>query len=165
MLEEYFVYPAQLWAHKNHIGIIEALARINSVNKQKIHVAFVGSNKGNLDYLKNEAAKLGVKEQVHFLGFIPTEDLFALYKNAIGSLYMTFLAVEGLPPAESFVTGCPVIASRNSGLIEQVGEAGILVDPLDSNELADAMVSLKSNSRLRNSLIKKGYEKAKKLRK
>jgi glycosyltransferase involved in cell wall biosynthesis len=163
--ENYFLYPAQLWAHKNHYLVLQALARIKEIYKQKVHVAFVGSNKGNLEYLKSEAKKLGVLEQVHFLGFVSTDDLISLYKYSTGTLYLTFLTVEGLPPAEAFVLGSPVIASKTTGLIEQVGDAGMLVDLIDPSELADAMVSLLKNPKLCESLIKKGKVIAKGLRK
>ncbi|MFA5125910.1 MAG: glycosyltransferase family 1 protein [archaeon] len=163
--KDYFLYPAQLWPHKNHISIIQALKRSNQVYKRKIHVAFVGSDKGNRDYLETEANRLGVSNQVHFLGFVPSSDLIDLYKNAVGTLYVTFVNAEGLPPAEAFVLGCPVIASNISCLTDQLSDAAILVNPLDSNELADAMVSLSTNCNLRKSLIKKGTLLAKKLHK
>jgi glycosyltransferase involved in cell wall biosynthesis len=163
--ENYFLYPAQLWAHKNHYAIIQALKRINDVYKKKVHVAFVGSNKGNKDYLQAQAKELGVNEQVHFLGFVPTQDLIDLYKQSIGALYMTFVNAEGLPVAEAFVLGTPVISSNITALKDQVGDAGLILDPLDSNELADAMVSILTNEKLRKTLVKKGSIKAKELTK
>jgi len=158
--KDYFLYPAQFWAHKNHFEIISALKRINEVYQKKVHVAFVGSDKGNKEYIKDLAKKAGVLNQVHFLGFVPTEDLILLYKNAVCTLYLTFLGVEGLPPAEAFVAGCPVIASKTTGLVEQVGSAGLIVDPLNHEELADAMISVQTNKKLRASMIVKGKKLA-----
>lgn len=161
----YFLYPAQFWAHKNHYLIIKALENAKNIYKQELHVAFVGSDKGNKKYIETLANDLKVSNQVHFLGFVPTEDLVELYKNATASLYLTFLNVEGLPPAESFVAGCPVIATNNSGLREQLSPAALFVNPLDSDELSQAMVSVKSNKKLRESMIIKGKILAKDLKK
>jgi glycosyltransferase involved in cell wall biosynthesis len=163
--EEYFLYPAQLWAHKNHFGIIEALAKIKKRTGKNVHVAFVGSNKGNLDYLKNEAKKLGVEEQVHFLGFVSTDDLIGLYQNATGLLFLSFVDAEGLPITEAFVLGCPIISSNIPCVADQTGSAGITVDPLNTEQLATAMLSLLTNKKLRQSLIKKGNVVAKNLHK
>ncbi|MDD4082339.1 MAG: glycosyltransferase family 1 protein [Sphaerochaetaceae bacterium] len=163
--KDFFVYPAQFWPHKNHYQILEALKIINNVHKKKMHVVLVGSNKGNLNYLKSVAKKMGVEEQVHFLGFVPTEVLIELYKNATASLYMTFVDAEGLPPAESFVMGCPVIAAKIPCLVDQLKDAALLVDPLNSNDLANAMYSLGKDNKLRLKLINNGNKISKKLRK
>lgn len=152
----FFLYPAQLWPHKNHYLILSALKQINQKYGKKLHVAFVGSNKGNKDYLLNEAVKMGVSDQVHFLGFVPFEDLVSLYKKATGLIYTTFVGPEGLPPAEAFVLGCPVIASNINGASEQLADAAILVDLVDSSQLSEAMYSVYSKPKLRNKLIQNG---------
>ncbi len=154
--DKYFLYPAQLWAHKNHFEIVSALKLLKKQHGKEFHVALVGSDKGNRDYIELRAKNYGVLQQIHFLGFVPTEDLIELYKNACASLYLTFLSVEGLPPAESFVAGCPVIASDNPGLREQLSNAALFVNPLNENELANAMLSIEKDSKLRLSLIRNG---------
>jgi len=159
--KKYFLYPAQMWSHKNHVLILEAL----KLAKQEIHVAFVGSNKGNQEYIAKQAKNLGIQKQVHFLGFVPDKDLTELYKQATGLLYVTFLGVEGLPVAEAFVLGCPVIVSKTKGLIEQVGNAGLKVSLTDPKELKTALILLSNNELLRQSLIKKGYKIARELKK
>jgi glycosyltransferase involved in cell wall biosynthesis len=161
----FFIYPAQLWAHKNHYLILSALKSINENYGKKLHVAFVGSNKGNKEYLLLEAKKMGVSEQIHFLGFIPFEDLVSLYKQAVGLIYTTFVGPEGLPPAEAFVLGCPVIASNINGASEQMSNAAILVDLVDSSQLSNAMYSIYSNKKMRNNLIQKGKILSKELTK
>jgi glycosyltransferase involved in cell wall biosynthesis len=78
---------------------------------------------------------------------------------------MTFVDAEGLPPAESFVLGCPVISSNISCLESQLGKNVILVNPLNPSELADAMLSVQTNNKIRNNFIIKGKNEAKNLRK
>ena len=73
------------------------------------------------------------------------------------SLYEGF----GFPVLEAMHSGTPVIASRTSSLPELVGDAGLLVDPLDTQAIADAMSQLSHDDSLRQSLITKGYQQVK----
>lgn len=95
-----------------------------------------------------------------YLGEIPTEDLVAIYNLAsllvIPSLYEGF----GLPALEAMACGLPVVASSASSLPEAVGDAGLLFDPLNTEEMADKIHSLLSDDQLRQSLIAKGLERA-----
>ncbi len=154
--KDYFLYPAQLWAHKNHVQIIQAISYIKKSKNKEVHIVLVGSDKGNKEYLEKMAEKESVSNQIHFLGFVPTEDLFYLYKNAFGAIYLSFLNVEGLPPAEAQVIGCPVIVTNNPALREQLGNAALFVNPLDCKELASLMLNLINNKKLRFDLIRKG---------
>jgi len=61
---------------------------------------------------------------------------------------------------EAMAYGCPVITSNGSSLPEAVGDAALLVDPYNINDIAGAMAQILSDSELRNSLILKGFERA-----
>ena len=99
-------------------------------------------------------------DQVHFLGFVPREDLVGLYRNALALTYPTFFGPENLPPLEAFGLGCPVIASRVRGADEQLGDAALLVDPTDVEGLAGAVWSLYQDQGLRKQLICRGRQRA-----
>jgi glycosyltransferase involved in cell wall biosynthesis len=75
-----------------------------------IEMVFTGSDKGNAGHVFGKINELGLHDQVHMLGFVPREDLRALYSKA-------------LSPREAFTLGCPVIASRIPGAEEQLGDA------------------------------------------
>jgi glycosyltransferase involved in cell wall biosynthesis len=106
------------------------------------------------------AEELNLSTQVHFLGFVPREDLLSLYHNAFALTYLTFFGPENLPPLEAFALGCPVIASNVSGAQEQLGNAALLVDPKDPNQIALAIKSLHEDISLRYTLIQRGLERA-----
>ena len=97
---------------------------------------------------------------VAFLGFVPLEDLVALYRGAFALAYVTFFGPENLPPLEAFALGCPVVASDVSGAREQLGEAALLVDPRDPAKIAAGIKALHDDKDLRRRLIENGRARA-----
>jgi glycosyltransferase involved in cell wall biosynthesis len=156
----YLFYPGQFWAHKNHANLLLALQSLRDNYKTAMHLVLVGSNQGNLQYIQNLAEQLRLKDQVHFLGFIPREDLIALYCGAFALVYVTLFGPENLPPLEAFACGCPVIASNVAGAQDQLGDAALLVNGLAPEEIAFAIKKIYDDSSLREDLIKKGHARA-----
>jgi len=156
----YLFYPAQFWSHKNHANLLLAAAELKREHQLDLPVVFVGSNKGNEEYLRTFAAQLNPPVDVAFLGFVPLEDLVALYRGAFALAYVTFFGPENLPPLEAFALGCPVIASDVSGAREQLGDAALFVDPRNPAEIAGAIKQLHDDDTLRASLIDKGRARA-----
>jgi glycosyltransferase involved in cell wall biosynthesis len=156
----YLFYPAQFWPHKNHIGLLLAVQLLREKFDLTLPMVFVGSDQGNLRYVRKIVDELGLSDQVHILGFVPQDDLVSLYRNAFTLTYMTFFGPENLPPLEAFALGCPVIASNVPGAQEQLGDAAILVDPKDEEQIASAIKSLHSNPDLRQKIIQRGLERA-----
>ena len=132
----YFFYPAQFWAHKNHIRILEALILLR-VKSLAPKVVFSGKDYGNRDYLEEFVKKHGLHEQVLFLGFVPTEDMQGLYKGALAVVMPTYFGPTNIPPLEAWSLNKPLIYSAH--LSEQAGDAALLIDPDNANELAEAM--------------------------
>jgi glycosyltransferase involved in cell wall biosynthesis len=156
---KYLFYPAQFWSHKNHVNLLLAAATLKREHQLDLRVVFVGSNKGNEEYVREFAAQLQPSIDVAFLGFVPLEDLVALYRGAFALSYVTFFGPENLPPLEAFALGCPVVASDVSGAREQLGEAALYVDPRNPDQIAAAIKTLQDES-LRRSLIDKGRARA-----
>ncbi len=156
----YLFYPAQFWSHKNHANLLLAAAALKSEHQLDFPVVFVGSNKGNEEYVRRFAAQLQPAVEVAFLGFVPLADLVALYRGAFALSYVTFFGPENLPPLEAFALGCPVIASDVSGAREQLGEAALFVDPRNPSEIAAAVKTLHDNENLRRTLIEQGRARA-----
>lgn len=160
--ENYLFYPAQFWTHKNHAGLLLAVKFLRDNYDLIFPVVFVGSDQGNLQYIKQLTVKLDLSKQVHFLGFVSQEDLINLYRNAFALTYLTFFGPENLPPLEAFALGCPVVASKVSGSEEQLGDAALLVDPKDEKQIALAIKSLYEDSEFRNTLIQRGLARTSK---
>ncbi len=156
----YLFYPAQFWPHKNHVNLLHAVKRLKDQYDLNLPVVFVGSNKGNLDYIKAQVKALGLCRQVYFLGFIAEEELIALYQGAFALTFMSCGGPDNLPPLEAFALGCPVIASNVSGAQEQLGDAALIVDHSDEKQIALAIQSLYENPALAEQLVQKGYQRA-----
>jgi glycosyltransferase involved in cell wall biosynthesis len=138
----YLFYPAQFWAHKNHATLLEAVAVLSRDGGEPYELALVGSDKGQLDHAVSVARTAGVSELVHFLGFVETEDVVALYQHAHALTYVSFFGPENLPPLEAFALSCPVVAVDIPGAREQLGDAALLVPPVDATALAGAVRQL-----------------------
>jgi glycosyltransferase involved in cell wall biosynthesis len=158
---DYLFYPAQFWAHKNHVNLLLALQLLRSRFDRPLNIAFVGADHGNLAHIKATVEKLGLTDRVHFLGFVPREDLIDLYRQAFALSYVTFFGPENLPPLEAFALACPVIASEVSGAREQLGDAVLYVDPTSPEQMAEAVLRLDGEAGLRERLIDAGRKIAK----
>jgi len=147
----FFLYPAQLWPHKNHHTLLQALALL-ARRGVEIDLVFVGSDKGNAAYLKATAAELGLAGRVRFGGFVPRGELKALYEKAAGLVFPSLLGPNNLPPQEAAVLGCPAILSDSPGHREQLREGALYVPPLDAEAWAAAMFRVLSDPGLRAGL-------------
>lgn len=159
----YLFYPAQFWPHKNHIVLLHVLKLLRDKHRLDMDIVFCGSDKGNSSYVKETALELGLENHVRFLGFVPTEELYALYKNAFALAFPSVFGPDNLPPIEAFAIGCPVIAANVAGAGEQLGDAALLIDPLHEEEIAHAVMRLHEEPELRLVLIKNGKERVKQL--
>lgn len=156
----YVFYPAQFWSHKNHVNLLLALSELKAKHKLDISAVFAGSDKGNREYVQGFASRLEPAVNIAFLGFIPVEDLVALYQGAVALTYISYFGPENLPPLEAFALGCPVIAADVSGAREQLSDAAILVDPSEPSAISDAIRLVYESPDLRRELITKGRDRA-----
>ncbi len=95
------------------------------------------------------------------LGFVPDEDLVAIYNLATVYCQPSFYEGFGLPVLEAMACGTPVVASRIQAHVEVAGSAAIYANPKKPKDLADKIKKVVDNNTLREKLIKKGSRKAK----
>ena len=150
--EGYFFYPAQFWAHKNHIRILEALLVLRK-NGIEYKVVFAGGDKDNLSYIKCYVQRHSLEKQVKFLGFVPAEHMRGLYEGCLAVVMPTYFGPTNLPPLEAWTIGRPLIYS--SHLIDDVGDAALCINPDSSEELANAMMSCE-DAGIRDLLVEAG---------
>ncbi|NEI46860.1 glycosyltransferase [Rhizobium ruizarguesonis] len=156
----YYFYPAQFWPHKNHIRILEAVSLLKqktAVNSD-IHVVFSGADRGNLARIKQQAQRLGVSDNVTFLGFVPVDHMRALYEGALAVVMSTYFGPTNLPPLEAWAVGRPLVYSAH--LNEQVGDAALFADANDAEQWADAMLRIRDPA-VAVDLIEKGRKQLK----
>lgn len=156
----YLFYPAQFWAHKNHINLLLALKLLREKYGLCLDMVFVGADRGNGEYINRKIEDLNLSSQVKVLGFVSQSDLVMLYRNALALTYVTYFGPDNLPPLEAFALECPVIASNVSGAYEQLGNAALLVDPSSPEDIAEAIWKVYKNPKLRSNLIQRGKKRA-----
>ena len=100
-----------------------------------------------------------VAKQVHYLGYVPDEDMGPLYANAVALIMPTFFGPANIPYLEAWAFGCPVLTSDIRGIREQVGDAGILVDPRSTEAMANGILRLWTDEGLRFKLVERGRQR------
>jgi glycosyltransferase involved in cell wall biosynthesis len=129
--------------------------------KTAYKLVIVGGKGWKYDDIFRNIEALNLQEDVIFTGYVPKEDLVKFYNLADLFVYPSLYEGFGLPPLEAMACGCPVITSNTSSLPEVVGDAGIMVNPYDVNELVKVMYEVLTNEGLKKELSKKGLERAK----
>jgi len=99
--------------------------------------------------------------RVYTTGHVADEHLPALYSGALAFAYLSFYEGFGLPPLEAMAAGTPVLTSNRTALPEVVGDAGLMVDPLRKDDIAEALLRLLENSDMRADFAAKGIKRAK----
>lgn len=145
---EYLFYPAQFWAHKNHIYILDALRLLRDQHSVRVHALFSGSDKGNLGYVLKKVTEYGLGDQVRYIGFVEAEEIPCLYKQALALVMPTYFGPTNLPPIEAFALGCPVCYSDLEGLREQVADAAFLMDLSNPRTLVAHLLTLQTQPEL-----------------
>lgn len=140
--KDYIFYPAQMWAHKNHLYLFEGMAELKSRYGLTIGAALSGGDKGNKDYLRACAQSLGISDQVFFLGFVDDDEIPALYDGAKALVMPSYFGPTNLPPVEAALLGCPVIYSDQPTFRAQMGDAALYCDLTDPKSLAAHLLTV-----------------------
>src|SRR6266404_606393 len=152
----YLLYVGSHKPHKNLPQLLQAYA-ISGICKD-IRLVMTGIPSRELTASVDE---LSLNGNVHFVGTANNEDLARLYRGALGFVFPSLYEGFGLPPLEAMACGVSVLASNVCSFPEVVGDAGILVDPLDIEEIAFGIRTLAENTNIREKLRQKGLLRAK----
>lgn len=145
IVNDYIYYPAQFWAHKNHIYILKALKLLKEQHSKIVDAVFTGSDYGNLKYILKKAKDFDVLDQIHYLGFVDDIEIPSLYKQSLALVMPTYFGPTNIPPLEAFLLNVPVCYSDLEGLREQVGDAAFLMDLKDPNSLVQHLLTILKN--------------------
>lgn len=145
---------------KNFARLIEAFSLAKRRGGAPTQLVIAGRKGWLYDDVFETVDRLGLRDEVRFLDYVPDGDLPLLYSLAsvvaMPSLYEGF----GIPIVEAMACGTPVVASSAGSLPEIVGDAGLLAAPEDVEALADALSRASSDEPLRATLIARGNERA-----
>lgn len=155
--ERFVVYPANLWPHKNHERLVEALARTGD---PELGLVLTGRDYGRLDALVAHASALGVGHRVLHLGYVQRDALPALYRLARAMVFPSLYEGFGAPPLEAMACGCPVASSTRASLAEVVGDAVAELEPESVESIAGALETVVGDEKTRSRLRSAGLERA-----
>jgi glycosyltransferase involved in cell wall biosynthesis len=142
--ERFVVYPANLWPHKNHERLLDALALLPN---EDVELLLTGQQYGRWPALQELAGRLGVERRVRHLGYVPRDVLPALYRAADGVVFPSLFEGFGLPPLEALSCGCPIAVAERGSLPEIVGDHAIAFDPTSATAIAHAIEELLASGR------------------
>lgn len=152
--KNYFLFVGSLEPRKNLERLLQAYLKLPNKVKSKVELLIVGDNGwGNIE-LDKKIDNLDLHNNIKLLGCVDDAELATLYANAqflvMPSLYEGF----GLPLVEAMSYGTPVLTANNSSMPEVAGNAGLLVDALDVESIADGLQEMITNNELRERLAK-----------
>jgi len=153
---DFVLFVGTLEPRKNLVTLLKAYAQIVRETPFRPQLVVAGGEGWLMDETFAIMSDEDIHERLCLIGYVNDDDLRALYSSCRIFIYPSLYEGFGLPPLEAMACGAPVIASRTPALAESVGEAAILVDPLDIQGLAQVMVTLLSDETRRAELIQKG---------
>ena len=156
-LQEPFFLSLGSVPRKNIEGIIRGFASSDYKNKYLL----VLSCHQDVEKYQKLAASLNVGERVKILSSLKDEEIVALYSGCHVFLFPSLYEGFGLPILEAFQCGAPVITSNNSSCPEVAGDAAVLVDPGNVEEISEAINQLCRDDVLRKNFIQRGFVRAK----
>jgi len=155
---DYVFYPAQFWAHKNHMYILKAIKLLREEKNIDIDVIFSGSNKGNLEYILDKAKEFEIDDLIHYIGFAPNEEIPYLYKQSLSLVMPTYLGPTNIPPLEAFAYNVPVCYSDTPFFREQVGDAAFFMDLKNPQSLVEKLINIQTDKDLVHEKIQLGVK-------
>lgn len=160
----YLLGVGTLEPRKNLIRLVDHFLKLVESHPQQmaeVHLVLAGEAMGKSRPLQTILAKHpDSQKRIHWTGFISETDLTALYAGALGFVFPSLHEGFGLPLLEAMACGIPVLSSNHSAMPEVVGDAGLLVDPGDTDAWCQAMLDLVTHDDLRDSLREKGQQRA-----
>ena len=123
--EDFLLYPARPWPHKNHELLFEAFAHLRRERPELRLVLTGGGHEGR-----------SVPAGVIVRGLVSSDELVSLYRRAACLVFPSLYEGFGQPPLEAMACGCPVAASNIPAIAEACGDAAALFDPHDPEDVA-----------------------------
>lgn len=145
---------------KNLVRLLEAFALARGSLSQPYQLVLVGASGPATPDIVKRAAELNLGDDLLLTGHVAKADLPLLYAGAETFIFPSLYEGFGIPVIEAMASGTPVIASNVASLPEVVGNAGLLIDPLNSVDLAEAIHAVLSNAELKQGLIQRGFIQA-----
>ncbi|TAK04089.1 glycosyltransferase family 1 protein [Patescibacteria group bacterium] len=155
----FLLFVGTLEPRKNVVALVDAVAAYRKRAGDDIALVLAGRWGWNAGALRRRLSRPDAQGWVRLLGYVPTQARPALYRAAEALVWPSHYEGFGLPVLEAMASGTPVITSLSSGVAETAGDAAILVDPLLTDDLTDAIGQLLGSSALRARLRDAGLRR------
>jgi len=160
----YLLFVGNPKPHKNLPRLLAAYRQLAGERRELPPLVLAGARGDAARALRVRLVRLGLDERVRLLGFLPDEELPALYRGALALVFPTLAEGFGLPIAEAMAAGTPVLVSDRPAHREVAGDAAERVDPLDPGSIAAGIARLLDAPRRRERLAARGRERAARFR-
>jgi glycosyltransferase involved in cell wall biosynthesis len=155
----FLLYVGRIQARKNLPRLVEAYARLRKQGT-KATLVMVGKKDWQSDQVLTKIKDLGLESHTVFPGFVPFADLPLFYNAAEVFVFPSIFEGFGLPVVESMASGVPTITSYGSSLEEVAGNGALLVDPLDTGAIADAIGKVLTDPQVQQQLAIQGLKRS-----
>jgi glycosyltransferase involved in cell wall biosynthesis len=158
----YLLYPANFWRHKNHELLFTAFAMARQQGLDPgIQLVCTGDGVDRLDLLCHLRDGLGLSSSLILPGFVSNCELEALLQHCLALVFPSLYEGFGMPVIEAMARGIPVACSSSTSLGEVAGDAAILFDPRNPQQISTAMLTMASLSPgQRQELVEKGLRQS-----
>ena len=153
--EFYLLFAGRLNARKNIRGLIKSLRFLDDKN---ISLVIVGEENWKAPGINEILAQQEIRKRIIFTGFVPDNELAAIYAMAKAFCFPSFAEGFGLPPLEAMASGIPVIVSDTTSMPEVCNHAALFIDPGNPKNIADQVNSLLKNKTLYEQKKREGLE-------
>ena len=158
---DYLITVGDIQPGKNLVRWIEAYARLRAKNASH-RLVLVGKERRPYGELHAAIRRLNLEDSVTFTGYVTQEDLVHLYNAATLCVYPSLYEGFGLPVLESMACGVPIVTSNVSSIPEVAGDAAVLINPYEVDDLVAKTANGLSNPDQRSSMISAGLKQARK---
>ncbi len=158
--ERFAFWAGDFRPEKNLIFLVQAWARLRGRLADLPALVLAGEKRGDYHKVLGEVAKQGLEGHVLFPGFIPDDDLPAVYSAADVFVFPSLYEGFGLPPLEAMACGTPCVVSNSSSLPEVTGSAALLFNPTSLDAFEDCVVRVLTDPDLRGSLRRAGLRQS-----
>jgi glycosyltransferase involved in cell wall biosynthesis len=156
----FLLYVGNIKPHKNLERLVEGFAKARHKGLGDVRLVIVGDQHSKYPPLRQAVHRHRLDKDVRFLGFQPYDMLAVFYRLARAFVFPSLYEGFGLPPLEAMACGTPVVTSNVSSLPEVAGDAAVLVDPYDTDSIADGITRAVTDDRLREELTRRGLARA-----
>ena len=160
--DKFWLAVGTLEPRKNVRRLLRAYAAFLGRNREGLPLVLAGGKGWLEDDLEEFIGSLGIREHVKLLGYVADDELIWLYKNCFAFLYPSLFEGFGLPVLEALSLGTAVVTSNTTSLPEVAGDAARYVDPLNEEEIVQAMSSLVNDDGYRMKLKGRAQSQARK---